>query len=119
MASLTACLLVGTVLDWLHTLTPVLVIMCTRLRPDTLRLNPLTQAEWTLDTVLALPWRPRVSILGSTVYTLSPDGNKVSSSAVQQVFPRAYCISCTIFDVSTGCELLMHSQTTCVQTAVR
>ncbi|WIA38711.1 hypothetical protein OEZ86_002011 [Tetradesmus obliquus] len=35
------------------------------------------QAEWTLDTVISLPWRPRVSILGSTIYTLNSDANKV------------------------------------------
>eukprot|EP00882_Tetradesmus_deserticola_P014698 GHRQ01015639.1.p1 GENE.GHRQ01015639.1~~GHRQ01015639.1.p1 ORF type:complete len:173 (+),score=49.24 GHRQ01015639.1:681-1199(+) len=36
------------------------------------------QAEWTLDTVLSLPWRPRVSILGKTTYTLNSDANKVT-----------------------------------------
>jgi hypothetical protein len=35
------------------------------------------QAEWSLDTVLSLPWRPRVSILGSTIYTLNADANQV------------------------------------------
>eukprot|EP00879_Flechtneria_rotunda_P011357 GHRR01011862.1.p1 GENE.GHRR01011862.1~~GHRR01011862.1.p1 ORF type:complete len:199 (+),score=43.08 GHRR01011862.1:210-806(+) len=35
------------------------------------------KAEWTLQTCLSLPWRPVISILGSTVYTLSREGNKV------------------------------------------
>ncbi|KAF6257037.1 hypothetical protein COO60DRAFT_50429 [Scenedesmus sp. NREL 46B-D3] len=35
------------------------------------------RAEWSLDTGLSLPWRPRVSILGSTIYTLNSDANQV------------------------------------------
>jgi hypothetical protein len=42
------------------------------------------QAEWTLDTVLSLPWRPRVSILGSTIYTLNSDANQVLAKGLVQ-----------------------------------
>jgi hypothetical protein len=36
-----------------------------------------TQAEWALDTYLSLPWRPRISILGATDYTLNDSANQV------------------------------------------
>eukprot|EP00877_Chromochloris_zofingiensis_P004561 jgi/Chrzof1/14105/Cz08g25090.t1 len=35
------------------------------------------KAEWRLSTYLSFPWRPRIDILGSTVYTLNEDSDKV------------------------------------------
>lgn len=38
----------------------------------------LLKAEWRLTVELRLPWRPRIDILGSTLYTLDPDSSRVN-----------------------------------------
>jgi hypothetical protein len=35
-------------------------------------------AVWALETWLKLPWRPRIAIEGTTVYTLNADANRVA-----------------------------------------
>ncbi|KAG1675492.1 hypothetical protein FOA52_001791 [Chlamydomonas sp. UWO 241] len=35
------------------------------------------RSEWVLETTLKLPWRPRVSVIGATEYTLNADANQV------------------------------------------
>lgn len=38
------------------------------------------QAEWLLTCYVALPWRPYVSVSGTTTYTLNEDSNKVGET---------------------------------------
>jgi hypothetical protein len=35
------------------------------------------QSEWLLETTLSLPWRPFISVIGVTIYTLNEDSNQV------------------------------------------
>jgi hypothetical protein len=41
------------------------------------------RAEWELATYLSLPWKPLISILGATEYTLNKDANKVRSLLIK------------------------------------
>jgi hypothetical protein len=35
------------------------------------------EARWALQSTLALPWRPFISIVGRTVYTLNPQATQI------------------------------------------
>lgn len=60
-----------------------------RRRWPTARVPDPPQAEWTLQTTLALPWRPFVDVVGRTVYTLNADANQVRVQGCRGSLARA------------------------------
>eukprot|EP00775_Hariotina_reticulata_P008711 gene8711-8892_t len=54
---------------------------CTFVDPTVRFQGKARSAEWTLQTGLALPWQPFINVLGSTIYTLNADQNKILEHA--------------------------------------
>jgi len=65
----------------LQLLVPFLIQPSVRMldirRTDSQGGSQTLRSEWELRTYLNLPWRPLISILGATDYTLNEQGNKV------------------------------------------